>query len=117
MLTVSALFVPYKGIYLGSIIKKGVATTKFEEELPKFTILAKALEDRQSVKVYYSKYHSEDAAMWYAFHHGAVGADELFPEGSIVGSYGEDGKMDACKDRKTIIPGCQTVLKDMGISF
>jgi hypothetical protein len=121
ILVVAAVYVPGKGVFLGTIpTPTGGAEAKFEQELQSYTLLATLLGNRR-IKGGTSKYHAEDAAMWYAFEKGAVGANDRFPPGSTMAVFGSRKKlgspgepMKPCGNKEDLItPTCQDVLIEM----
>jgi hypothetical protein len=131
ILLVAALYVPEKGVYFGTITKKG-GEDKFKAECPSFKALwDNALEERDLKSRFgiQQLYHAEDAAMWYAFKKGAFGDGSKLPlaPGSIMATFGENGEANkappkpvpACsqKTKSNIVPNCSQVLSLMGIDI
>jgi cell division septation protein DedD len=88
---VAALYVPNKGVYLGTVVH-GAGEAKMKTEAPKSApALWEILGDRVILKKEKSQtlFHAEDAAMWYAYKKGAVPAKSLFPSGTILTTWGK----------------------------
>jgi hypothetical protein len=112
---VAALFVPNKGVYLGTVPHgKGVYWVEtFAPENAKR--LWEVLGDRNH------KYHAEDTAMLHAIENKAHDGDSKFPAGSAMATWGKfknkpkDEQVAACGAIPVVDPSCQTTLRVMGV--
>jgi hypothetical protein len=112
---VAALFVPNKGVYLGTV-PHGKGVDRVETFAPKNAKrLWEVLGDRNS------KFHAEDTAMLHAIENKAHNGDSKFPAGSSMATWGKfknkpkDEQVAACGAIPVIDPSCQTTLRVMGV--
>ncbi|KAF9697433.1 hypothetical protein EKO04_005085 [Ascochyta lentis] len=88
---VAALYVPNKGVYLGTVVHDdGEAKMKAEAPISA-PVLWEVLSERETIdpKKSQTLFHAEDAAMWYAYKKGAVTKTSKFPQGSIITTWGK----------------------------
>ncbi|PVI08621.1 hypothetical protein DM02DRAFT_621454 [Periconia macrospinosa] len=134
-LLVSALYIPGKGVYLGTMpdyVGQTVLLQKARSDAPEY---AEMIEGRQMSSSNAKKvagtpdllYHAEDAAIYYAYKMGGVDQfDYKFPEGSRIKTWGRSYKngpaeaAPACSDingnkSKIQKPTCQSVITELNI--
>jgi hypothetical protein len=119
-LVVAALFVPGKGVFIGSPAH-GSGPAKVESFAKASAPTLWEFMEFRDWNGKGSKYHAEDVAMLFAIESKAVAGNTKFPPGSKIAAWGKVGtmskadKMPPCTNGN-ITPGCIENIADMGIA-